>query len=379
MASTATTPPPMMGAKDAPVKLSLMARLKKGDEVAYLVTFASALSIILITCLLVQHLWVDSAVARHAFGWKFLKTSTWDPVNDQFGALPFIYGTVVTALLALLMAVPVGFGAAIFLAELAPRKVSNILTFMIELLAAVPSVIYGLLGISGSQTGGQGIIDISMGELTNQTGGSAGNLSPTSWPLQIPKSGSQTEYKLNVPYRFFGLSESLSWLAQFESQGFEDISALANLVLLQEMMLGEEYQMIAGSSQTLSAPGAPTLSVRTAGSNETALTGVTSSITVKVTALNYFGETIASAASGNISWSAGQVADVVIAPVAGGIVNPIPRPSRARPTSTEQIGEDVRLADRTSSPVAEAIRPPVNTRRKPCLTTRGFERFALAS
>jgi phosphate transport system permease protein len=147
MASTATTPPPMMGAKDAPVKLSLIARLKKGDEVAYLVTFASALSIILITCLLVQHLWVDSAVARHTFGWKFLKTSTWDPVNDQFGALPFIYGTVVTALLALLMAVPVGFGAAIFLAELAPRKVSNILTFMIELLAAVPSVIYGLLGI----------------------------------------------------------------------------------------------------------------------------------------------------------------------------------------------------------------------------------------
>src|ERR1700728_2035942 len=147
MASTATTPPPMMGAKDAPVKLSLMERLKKGDEVAYLVTFASALSIILITCLLVQHLWVDSAVSRHTFGWKFLKTSTWDPVNDQFGALPFIYGTVVTALLALLMAVPVGFGAAIFLAELAPRKVSNILTFMIELLAAVPSVIYGLLGI----------------------------------------------------------------------------------------------------------------------------------------------------------------------------------------------------------------------------------------
>jgi len=147
MASETNTSSQILAAHDAPVKLSLMERLKKGDEVAYLVTFASALSIILITCLLVQHLWVDSAVSRHTFGWKFLKTSTWDPVNDQFGALPFIYGTVVTALLALLMAVPVGFGAAIFLAELAPRKVSNILTFMIELLAAVPSVIYGLLGI----------------------------------------------------------------------------------------------------------------------------------------------------------------------------------------------------------------------------------------
>jgi len=147
MASTVTTPPPMMGVKDAPEKLSLMERLKKGDEVAYLVTFASALTIILITCLLVQHLWVESALSRHAFGWKFLKTSTWDPVSDQYGALPFVYGTVLTALLGLVMAVPVGFGAAIFLAELAPRRVSNVLTFMIELLAAVPSVIYGLLGI----------------------------------------------------------------------------------------------------------------------------------------------------------------------------------------------------------------------------------------
>jgi len=147
MASAVTTPPPIVGEKDAPEKLSLIERLKKGDEIAYLVTFASALSIILVTCLLVQHLWVDSAIARHAFGWKFLGSSTWDPVNDQFGALPFIYGTVLTSMLALLMAVPVGFGAAIFLAELAPRRVSNVLTFMIELLAAVPSVIYGLLGI----------------------------------------------------------------------------------------------------------------------------------------------------------------------------------------------------------------------------------------
>jgi hypothetical protein len=94
--------------------------------------------------------------------------------------------------------------------------------------------VYGLLGISGSQTGGQGVIDISIPELvqSGQTGISS------TWPLNIPPSGSQTEYKLNVPYRFFGLSESLSWLAQFEGQGFEDISALANLVLLQEMMLG---------------------------------------------------------------------------------------------------------------------------------------------
>lgn len=73
----------------------------------------------------------------------------------------------------------------------------------------------GILGVSGSQTGGQGIIDISIPELVE----SGGSLAGTSWPLNIPKSGSQTQYALNVPYRFFGLSESLSWLAQFMGQG----------------------------------------------------------------------------------------------------------------------------------------------------------------
>jgi phosphate transport system permease protein len=130
-----------------PEKLSVLARLRKGDEIAFLVTFASALSIILITGLLVWHLWTDSVLSRHAFGWNFLKTSTWDPVQDQYGALPFIYGTVLTSLLSLVISVPIGIGAAIFLAEMAPRKISNVLTFLVELLAAVPSVIFGLLGI----------------------------------------------------------------------------------------------------------------------------------------------------------------------------------------------------------------------------------------
>jgi phosphate transport system permease protein len=71
----------------------------------------------------------------------------WDPVAGQFGALPFLYGTILTSALALLIAVPLGVGAAIFLSELAPRRLSDIMSFLIELLAAVPSVIYGLLGI----------------------------------------------------------------------------------------------------------------------------------------------------------------------------------------------------------------------------------------
>lgn len=166
-------------------------------------------------------------------------------------------------------------------------------------------------GISGSQTGGQGIVDIAIPELV-QSGGGFG-----SWPLNLPGSGSQTEVNLNVPYRFFGLTEQLSWLAQFAGQGFEDVSALANLILLQEMMLAEEYAMIAATSAALATPAAPTVTVRTAGANEAALTGVTTNISVKVTAVNYYGETIASPTSGNITWSAGQVADVQIAPVAG--------------------------------------------------------------
>jgi phosphate transport system permease protein len=96
---------------------------------------------------LAYELWTGSALPRAKFGWSFLTGTTWDPVAENYGALPYIWGTVVTSLTALLIAVPVGLGSAIFLAELAPRGGSDILTFLIELLAAVPSVIYGLLGI----------------------------------------------------------------------------------------------------------------------------------------------------------------------------------------------------------------------------------------
>ena len=126
---------------------SFLRRFTEGDEIAHLITLIFAASILLITGLLVLRLWVDSSASRHQFGWHFFFTSTWDPVAGDFGALPFIYGTVVTSALALLIAVPLGLGAAIFLAELAPRRISDSLAFLIDLLAAVPSVIYGLLGI----------------------------------------------------------------------------------------------------------------------------------------------------------------------------------------------------------------------------------------
>ena len=126
---------------------AFLLRLRSGDEVAHLVVLIFASAIILVTALLVFELYRNSGLARQKFGWQFLFSRTWDPVFEQFGALPFIFGTVVTSAVGLLVAVPLGVGAAIFLAEMAPLRISDALTFVIELLAAVPSVIYGLLAM----------------------------------------------------------------------------------------------------------------------------------------------------------------------------------------------------------------------------------------
>lgn len=140
-----TTYPPNLPAR--PAGRGFVERLRGGDEIAYLITLACAVAILLTVALLVFELWINSRPTIHTFGWSFLASSTWDPNAGKFGALPFIYGTCVTSALALLIAVPLGVASSIFLAEMAPPQTSNILTFLIELLAAVPSVIYGLLGI----------------------------------------------------------------------------------------------------------------------------------------------------------------------------------------------------------------------------------------
>ncbi|HEY3247436.1 MAG TPA: phosphate ABC transporter permease subunit PstC [bacterium] len=91
---------------------------------------------------------VDAAwPAIRRFGFAFFGTSTWDPVAGQFGVLPFVYGTVVSSALALLIAIPLGLGVAIFLSELAPGWLRTPVRFLVELLAAIPSVVYGLWGI----------------------------------------------------------------------------------------------------------------------------------------------------------------------------------------------------------------------------------------
>jgi len=143
----ATTTTALKGAGPVTGSRSFFSRLRDGDEIARLVTLLFASTVVLITASLVWELWVNSALPRQKFGFHFFVTSVWDPIMDQYGALPFIYGTMVTSGVALFIAVPLGIGAAIFLAELAPPRISDTLQFFIDLLAAVPSVIYGLLGV----------------------------------------------------------------------------------------------------------------------------------------------------------------------------------------------------------------------------------------
>ena len=81
------------------------------------------------------------------FGFGFLKSQGWDPIKGEFGALPFVYGTVASSLIALLISVPFSLGIAIFLVEQAPHYIARPVGFLVELLAAIPSVVYGLWGI----------------------------------------------------------------------------------------------------------------------------------------------------------------------------------------------------------------------------------------
>lgn len=144
-----------------------------------------------------------------------------------------------------------------------------------------------ITGVSGSQTGGAPIADISISEFPQGQG--FGN-----WPLQLPGSGTQEAVDLNIPYKFFGMTESLSWLAQFEGQGFEDISALANMILLQQFMMAEEYQYLAATGTALANPTGVTVTSRAVQGNETAFVA-TGNVYALVTAVNYFGETTGSA------------------------------------------------------------------------------------
>jgi len=118
-----------------------------GDRAFKWLTLCMALVIFALIVLIVRELTLGSRLALQKFGWHFLVSSDWDPVNGVFGALPFIFGTLVCSAIALIIAVPISIATAVFLTELAPLWVRQPLIMFIELLAAVPSVILGLWGI----------------------------------------------------------------------------------------------------------------------------------------------------------------------------------------------------------------------------------------
>ena len=106
-----------------------------------------AVTILVVVGLIVYELITQSHLAMSKFGFSFLTKQIWDPVAEDFGALPFIYGTIVSSLLGLIIAVPLSVGTALFLTELCPQWLRGTLSLLVELLAAIPSVIYGLWAI----------------------------------------------------------------------------------------------------------------------------------------------------------------------------------------------------------------------------------------
>ncbi|MGE5725898.1 MAG: phosphate ABC transporter permease subunit PstC [Acidobacteriota bacterium] len=129
----------------AGVRVRVGSRL--ADEFFRYAMIACGLSVAVVLGLILYELVAGSSLSLHQFGWKFFTSQIWDPANNVFGALPFIYGTIVSSLVALVIAVPLGLGVAVFITEMCPKELRGILSFSTELLAAIPSVIYGLWAI----------------------------------------------------------------------------------------------------------------------------------------------------------------------------------------------------------------------------------------
>ena len=118
-----------------------------GDAVFRTVLFLCALLVLLLVLTMIAAITWKSVPSMRMFGFGFLTSSAWNPIRGDFGALPFIYGTVMSSVIALVISVPLSLGVAVFLVEQAPRHLARPITFLVELLAAIPSVVYGLWGI----------------------------------------------------------------------------------------------------------------------------------------------------------------------------------------------------------------------------------------
>jgi phosphate transport system permease protein len=141
---------PESPAMQGPKSRGLLAGKSNGifaDKVFTVLLAFCALSVLAVVTVIVWELWQQSRLARHEFGWSFFWGAEWDPVQGVFGARPFIYGTIVSSLLGLSIAVPLGIGVAMYMTEICPRALRGTISFLVELLAAIPSVVYGLWGI----------------------------------------------------------------------------------------------------------------------------------------------------------------------------------------------------------------------------------------
>ena len=119
----------------------------RGDRIFRASTAFFAFLVLVLAMLTVGALFYNSIPCFKAMGWKFLVTSNWDPIQQIFGAVPFVYGTLVSSAIALLIATPLGLGISLFLTELAPMRLREPVAFLVEILAAIPSVVYGIWGM----------------------------------------------------------------------------------------------------------------------------------------------------------------------------------------------------------------------------------------
>ena len=123
------------------------ARVNLPDRVFGWALYVLGISVLVVAGLIVSELWKVAAPGVHAGVWQFIRSSVWDPTRDIFGAWPFVYGTLVTSGVALVVALPVSLGIAVFVTEMAPPTMRSIVSFPMALLAGIPSVVYGLWGL----------------------------------------------------------------------------------------------------------------------------------------------------------------------------------------------------------------------------------------
>jgi phosphate transport system permease protein len=128
-------------------RASVLRKLRRSDLTFYWATFGAALAVLVILGAVFISLIDGAALAFKTFGFSFLVTESWNPVTEKFGALAPMYGTLVTSALAMLIAVPVGLGIAVFLTELCPPVLRRPIGIAVELLAGIPSIIYGIWGL----------------------------------------------------------------------------------------------------------------------------------------------------------------------------------------------------------------------------------------